>query len=97
MAILNATAIECDRVNFSWSVSVQQCQQIVETVAASHKSTLTLLPGQTRHRFHSLHSPQIALISWGLVSDGENRAPSRSTADLAVRIWVLVSVRLARL
>src|SRR5215467_1246937 len=40
MAILNATAMKCERVNFSWSVSVQKCQQIVETVAARHRGTL---------------------------------------------------------
>jgi hypothetical protein len=40
MAILNATAMERDRVNLGWSVPVQKCQQIVETVAARHRSTL---------------------------------------------------------
>jgi hypothetical protein len=40
MAILNATAMERDRVNLGWSMPVQKCQQIVETVAASHWSTL---------------------------------------------------------
>src|SRR6266516_1657990 len=40
MAILNATAMERDRVNLGWSMPVQKCQQIVETVAARHRSTL---------------------------------------------------------
>src|SRR5262245_2203343 len=40
MAILNATTMQCDRVNLGWSVPVQKCQQIFETVAARHKSTL---------------------------------------------------------
>jgi hypothetical protein len=40
MAILNATAMERERVNLGWSMPVQMCQQIVETVAARHRSTL---------------------------------------------------------
>jgi hypothetical protein len=32
--------MQCDRVNLGWSVPVQKCQQIFETVAARHKSTL---------------------------------------------------------
>jgi hypothetical protein len=40
MAILNAAAMERDLVNLGWSVPVQKCQQIFETVAARHRSTL---------------------------------------------------------
>jgi hypothetical protein len=40
MAILNATTMERERINLGWSVTVQKCQQIFETVAARHGSTL---------------------------------------------------------
>src|SRR5262249_20600164 len=40
MAILYAAAMERDLVNLGWSVPVQKCQQIFETVAARHGSTL---------------------------------------------------------
>jgi hypothetical protein len=40
MAILNATTMERNRVNLGWSVPVQKCQQIFETVPARHRSTL---------------------------------------------------------
>jgi hypothetical protein len=39
MAMLNAPAMECDRVNLRWSVPVQKRQQIFETVPARHKAT----------------------------------------------------------
>ena len=37
--MLNAPAMECDRVNFRWSVPVQKRQQIFETVPVSHRGT----------------------------------------------------------
>src|SRR5215472_8152616 len=79
MAILNATAMERDLVNLGWSVPVQKCQQIFETVAARHRSTL--------HYCLSRYSPcglvrgRLALLT-----------PMRSTSDLAFRVRVLASV-----
>src|SRR6516162_11903947 len=39
MAMLNAPAMECDRVNLRWSVPVQKRQQIFETVPVRHRGT----------------------------------------------------------
>src|SRR6516164_5005851 len=39
MAVLNAPAMECDRVNLRWSVPVQKRQQIFETVPVRHRGT----------------------------------------------------------
>jgi hypothetical protein len=39
MAMLNAPAMESDRVNLRWSVPVQKRQQILETVPVSHRGT----------------------------------------------------------
>jgi hypothetical protein len=41
MAMLNAPAMECDRVNLRWSVPVQKRQQIFETVPVSHRAPLS--------------------------------------------------------
>src|SRR5262245_10294741 len=57
MAILNATAMERDRVNLGWSVPVQKCQQIVETVAARHRSTLHYCLSRYGIVYHTLQSP----------------------------------------
>ena len=79
MAILNVTAMERDLVNLGWSVPVQKCQQIFETVAARHRSTL--------HYCLSRYSPcglvrgRLALLT-----------PMRSTSDLAFRVRVLASI-----
>jgi hypothetical protein len=43
MAMLNAPAIECDRVNLRWSVPVQKRQQIFETVPVRHWALPRLL------------------------------------------------------
>ena len=40
MAMLNAPAMECDRVNFRWGVPVQKRQQIFETVPLRHRGYL---------------------------------------------------------
>jgi len=39
MAMLNAPAMECDRVNLRWSAPVQKRQQIFETVPVRHRGT----------------------------------------------------------
>ena len=46
MAMLNAPAMECDRVNLRWSVPVQKRQQIFETVPVRHRGT-SFRVGQT--------------------------------------------------
>ena len=38
--MLNAPAMECDRVNFRWGVPVQKRQQIFETVPIRHRGYL---------------------------------------------------------
>jgi hypothetical protein len=61
MAILNATTMERERVNLGWSVTVQKCQQIFETVAARHGSTFALLLEEIRH--YCLRKYGIAALS----------------------------------
>jgi hypothetical protein len=101
MAILNATAMERDRVNLGWSVPVQKRQQIVETVAARHRSTLHY--GLSRYGIvsQSLQSPAdvatTPLALCGLVSIARRGRsaplkPMRWTPDLAFWVRVLASV-----
>src|SRR6516162_1086611 len=57
MAILNATAMERDRVNLGWSARVQKCQQIFETVAVRHRSTFHYCLSRYGIVSQSLQSP----------------------------------------
>src|SRR5262245_18234430 len=83
MAILTATAMERDLVNLGWSVPVQKCQQIFETVAARHRSTL--------HYCLSRYSP-CGLVPMARRGRLALLTPMRSTSDLAFRVRVLASV-----
>src|SRR5262249_40975968 len=83
MAILNATAMERDLVNLGWSVPVQKCQQVFETVAARHRSTL--------HYCLSRYSP-CGLVPMARRGRLALLTPMRSTSDLAFRVRVLASV-----
>src|SRR5262249_3259962 len=83
MAVLNATAMERDLVNLGWSVPVQKCQQIFETVAARHRSTL--------HYCLSRYSP-CGLVPMARRGRLALLTPMRSTSDLAFRVRVLASV-----
>jgi hypothetical protein len=60
MAILDATTMERNRVNLGWSVPVQKCQQIFETVPARHRSTLHYCLSRSGIVSQPLQSPQMA-------------------------------------
>src|SRR5262249_19499000 len=102
MAILNATTMQRDRVNLGWSVPVQKCQQIFETVAARHRSTLHYCLSRYGIVSQSLQSPQMSLqhlSPCGLVPMARRGRsaplkPMRSTPDLAFLVRVLASVDL---
>src|SRR6266567_6981835 len=84
MAILNATAMERDRVNLGWSVPVQKCQQIVETVAARHRSTLHYRLSRYGIVSQSLQSPaDVATTSLALwpCPHSEKRSISATQAN----------------
>jgi hypothetical protein len=84
MAILNATAMERDRVNLGWSVPVQKCQQIVETVAARHRSTLHYCLSRYGIVSQSLQSPaDVATTSLALwpCPHSEKRSISATQAN----------------
>src|SRR6516162_5243107 len=51
--MLNAPAMECDRVNLRWSAPVQKRQQIFETVPVRHRAPLSD-EGNARHDRHNL-------------------------------------------
>src|SRR6266567_3204934 len=100
MAILNATAMERDRVNLGWSMPVQKCQQIVETVAARHRSTLHYCLSRYGIFLNRSSPPQMSLrhlSPCGLVPIARRGRsaplkPMRSTPDLAFWVRVLASV-----
>jgi hypothetical protein len=79
MAIFNATAMEHDRVNLGWSAPVQKCEQIFETVAAGHRSTLHYYLSRDGIVSQSLQSPaDVATASLALWPSphGEKRSIS---------------------
>src|SRR6516164_10356568 len=82
MAMLNAPAMECDRVNLRWSVPVQKRQQIFETVPVRHRGT-SFRVGQTflmqLHR--SRPEPRLSTFErcWLGGATGRVRSPWRSS------------------
>ena len=79
--MLNAPAMECDRVNLRWSVPVQKRQQIFETVPVRHRGT-SFRVGETflmqLHR--SRPEPRLSTFErcWLGGATGRVRSPWRS-------------------
>jgi len=84
MAILNATAMERDRVNLGWSARVQKCQQIVETVAVRHRSTLHYCLSRYGIVSQSLQSPADVAALFDLEREAvDQRGPMRCPGSAA--------------
>src|SRR5262245_30734855 len=97
MAILNATTMQCDRVNLGWSVPMQRCQQIFETVATRHESTLHYC--LIRYGIVSQYAPvpQMSLRSLRLgacppMARRGRSEPNAIDPRLGLRVRVLASV-----